>query len=58
MKRRGWQMRRCILCSNRSKTWNAPMRISLPYANHADVVGAINILRAGQARSACEVNPN
>jgi len=27
------------------------------YANNADMVGAINILRAGHARLACEVNP-
>jgi len=26
------------------------------YENNADVVGAINILRAGHARLACEVN--
>jgi len=28
------------------------------YENNADVVGAINILRAGHARFACEVNPD
>jgi len=27
------------------------------YENNADVVGAINVLRAGHARFACEVNP-
>jgi len=28
------------------------------YTNNADLVGAINILRAGQARCACQVNPD
>jgi len=28
------------------------------YENNADIVGAINVLRAGHARFACEVNPN
>jgi len=27
------------------------------YENNADVVGAINVLRAGHAQFACEVNP-
>jgi len=32
--------------------------VSCGYKNNADIVGAINVLRAGHARSACEVNPD
>jgi putative transposase len=30
--------------------------VACQYENHADLVGAIDILRAGHARCACEVN--
>jgi len=32
--------------------------VSCGYKNNADIVGAINVLRAGHARFACEVNPD
>nr|WP_239685069.1 transposase [Ventosimonas gracilis] len=32
--------------------------VECSYENNADIVGAINVLRAGHARFACEVNPD
>jgi len=53
--------RTCPACGNISKdnrqTQADFVCIECGYENNADMVGAINILRAGHARFACEVNP-
>jgi len=52
--------RMCPACGHMSKdnrqTQADFVCVECGYANNADVVGAINILRAGHARLACEVN--
>ena len=40
--------------NRRTQAWFACVQCG--YAAHADLVGAINVLRAGQARSACQVS--
>jgi len=51
----------CPACGHASKdnrrTQAEFVCVECGYENNADVVGAINILRAGHARLACEVNP-
>ena len=52
--------RTCACCEHVSKD-NRPSQarfacITCGFEEHADVVGAINVLRAGHARFACEVN--
>jgi len=53
--------RTCPACGHISKdnrqTQADFVCVECGYENNADVVGAINILRAGHARLACEVNP-
>lgn len=53
--------RTCPKCHHVSKD-NRPSQarfscVACGYEAHADLVGAVNILRAGHARIACEVNP-
>jgi len=54
--------RTCPTCGHISKdnrqTQAHFVCVECGYTNNADVVGAINILRAGHARFACEVNPD
>jgi len=54
--------RTCPACRHVSKdnrqTQAEFVCVECGYENNADVVGAINILRAGHARFACEVNPD
>jgi len=53
--------RTCPACGHISKdnrqTQADFVCVECGYKNNADVIGAINILRAGHARFACEVNP-
>jgi len=53
--------RTCPVCGHVSKDNRQTQAhfacVECGYENNADVVGAINILRAGHARFACEVNP-
>ncbi|WP_156468929.1 RNA-guided endonuclease InsQ/TnpB family protein [Cephaloticoccus capnophilus] len=53
--------RTCPACGHVSKdnrqTQAGFVCVECGYKNNADVVGAINVLRAGHARFACEVNP-
>lgn len=53
--------RRCLACDNihkdNRKTQAEFLCVACGFAAHADYVGAVNILRAGHARLACEVNP-
>jgi len=54
--------RTCPACGHVSKdnrqTQADFICVECGYENNADMVGAINILRAGHARLACEVNPD
>lgn len=44
------------VCAENRKTQGIFRCVRCCYGNHADIVGAINILRAGQARRACQAS--